>query len=177
MLHYRRHVVQSPQYKMILKQDISQGLYEADTRFRAQETLDLKKLVVSMERRFQLKLTQKLETFIQEYIQKEFISVVEKEFEEIVTGEEKPFTQQPQYTNSRQRRASRSRRSTIHIDSKTGKINFDQKTLRNLLKDQEITLNHTEMQEEQTGLEFNHQNIRELVLPKHRNSDENAADI
>ena len=66
-----------------------------------------------MERRFQLKLTQKLETFIQEYIQKEFISVVEKEFEEILTGEERSFREEPEHMNSRQRRASRSRRSNI----------------------------------------------------------------
>lgn len=48
--------------------------------------------------------------------------------------------------------------------------------MRNLLKDQEIALNHTETREEQTGLEFDHHNIRELVLEKHKNK-ENGAEI
>lgn len=43
--------------------------------------------------------------------------------------------------------------------------------MRSLLNDQEIALNHTEMQEEQTGLEFDHHNIRELVLEKHKNKE------
>ena len=123
-----------------------------------------------MERRFQLKLTQKLETFVQEYIQKEFITVVEKEFEEILTGEEKSTNQEADHhMNSRQKRASRSRRSNIQIDSKTGKIHFEHKTLRDLLKEQEMALNHSEIQDEQNEAEFDHQNIRELILQKHKN--------
>ena len=39
--------------------------------------------------------------FVQEYIQKEFISVVEKEFEEIVTGEDKSLREEPEHMNSR----------------------------------------------------------------------------
>ena len=85
MAFYNRKIVQCANWKQIVISDIGQGAYDSENPSLI-ESRDLKKLETAMIQKFTINLNSKIVSFIQQYLQDEFVFEVNKSFEAILSG-------------------------------------------------------------------------------------------